>query len=467
MNMKRFLSYLLTVAAAACTWSCGGNADPDEPEKPVAPASISLSNASFNVAQAGETVSLDITSPSRPAVSGAPDWISVREGIYNSQTYVMTGVKLTVAANTTYETRTATLTVSAGSASATFTVSQDGRSKPAEPDNKNLSKSLVTASPSANAKALYDWLLGIYCKQTLSCAMADVAWNQDEADWIQKWTGKYTAVNTYDYIHLASSPANWIDYGDMAVADKWYNAGGIVSACWHWNVEKIGGGLTCTTSETNYTPTNVLKEGTKENLQAKADLEKIAGYLKQLQDRGIAVIWRPLHEAAGNTYTQWHTGAWFWWGRDGGDTFRELWKFVFNYFKDAGLNNLIWVWTCQATGADDDDSAFYPGDDYVDLIAADIYNVSDADAIADRFRFLAGKYPKKMVTLGECGNVPDMGKQWEAGAKWLYFMPWYDHDHSDTKDYQHTHATIDWWMKTFACEAVLTRDELPSDLFTK
>ncbi|MBQ8022288.1 MAG: BACON domain-containing protein, partial [Bacteroidales bacterium] len=136
--MKRFLSYLLAVAAAACTWSCGGNADPDEPEKPVAPATISLSNASFNVAQAGETVSLDITAPVRPVISGAPDWISVREGIYNSQTYVMSGVKLTVSANQTYETRSVTLTVSAGSASATFTVSQDGRSKPAEPDNKNL-----------------------------------------------------------------------------------------------------------------------------------------------------------------------------------------------------------------------------------------------------------------------------------------------------------------------------------------
>ena len=460
---------MLATAAAALLWSCGGNADPDPDPTPAAPKTVTLSSTSANVAQTGDEIVLDITAPSRPAISGTPDWISVREGIYNSQTYVMTGAKLTVAANPTYETRTATLTISAGTASATFQVSQAGRTKPADPDNKNLSKSLVTATPSANAKALYDWLLGIYCKQTLSCAMADVAWNQDEADWIQKWTGKYTAVNTYDYIHLASSPANWIDYGDMAVADKWYNAGGIVSACWHWNVEKSegGGDLTCSTDKTSFLPSNVMKEGTWENRQAKKDLEKIAGYLKQLQDRGIAVIWRPLHEAAGNTYTQWHSGAWFWWGRDGGETYRELWKFVFNSFKDAGLNNLIWVWTCQATGEADDDSAFYPGDDYVDLIAADIYNVSDADVIADRFRFLAGKYPKKMVTLGECGNVPDMGKQWEAGAKWLYFMPWYDHDHSDTKDYQHTHATIDWWKKTFACEAVLTRDELPSDLFTK
>ena len=183
---------MLATAIAALLWSCGGNADPDPDPTPAAPKNVTLSATSANVAQAGEEITLDITSPARPAVSGAPDWISVREGIYNSQTYVMTGVKLTVAANTTYETRTATLTFKAGTASATFQVSQAGRTKPADPDNKNLSKSLVTASPSANAKALYDWLLGIYCKQTLSCAMADVAWNQDEADWIQKWTGKYT-----------------------------------------------------------------------------------------------------------------------------------------------------------------------------------------------------------------------------------------------------------------------------------
>ncbi len=466
--MKRYL-YILAAALTALLWSC--EKDPVENTDPVdnAPKDITLSAASFDATVAGGDFSLTVTAPSRPEISGAPDWVTVKLGIYDAQTYKMAGIKITVAANATYESRTATMAVKAGAASATFTVTQAGRTKPADPDNKNLSRSLVTASPSANAKALYDWMLGIYCKQPLSCAMADVAWNQDEADWIQKWTGKYTAVNTSDYIHLAASPANWIDYGDMSVVDKCYDAGGIVSACWHWNVEKSegGGDLTCSTDKTSFLPSNVLKEGTWENRQAKADLEKISRYLKQLQEKGIAVIWRPLHEAAGNTYTQWHSGAWFWWGRDGGETYRELWKFVFHYFKEAGLDNLIWVWTCQATGEDDDDSAFYPGDDYVDLIAADIYNVSDADAIADRFRFLAGKYPRKMITLGECGNVPDMGRQWDAGAKWLYFMPWYDHGHSDAKDYNHTHATIDWWTKTFACEAVLTRDELPSDLFTK
>nr|CAJ19134.1 putative beta-1,4-endogluconase [unidentified microorganism] len=62
-----------------------------------------------------------------------------------------------------------------------------------------------------------------------------------------------------------------------------------------------------------------------------------------------------------------------------------------------------------------------------------------------------------MVALSECGNVADMGAQWEAGAKWLYFMPWYDYNHDQSEDYAHTHANIAWWKKTFACEAVLTR----------
>ena len=61
----------------------------------------------------------------------------------------------------------------------------------------------------------------------------------------------------------------------------------------------------------------------------KESLEKIAGYLKLLQEAGIPVIWRPLHEAAGNTYT-YNTGAWFWWGADGAQAYKDLWIYVFS-----------------------------------------------------------------------------------------------------------------------------------------
>ena len=58
-----------------------------------------------------------------------------------------------------------------------------------------------------------------------------------------------------------------------------------------------------------------------------------------------------------------------------------------------------------------------------------------------------------------------MSAQWNAGARWLFFMPWYDYDNDFTEGYAHGHADISWWKNSFASDAVISRDELPSGLF--
>jgi hypothetical protein len=44
-------------------------------------------------------------------------------------------------------------------------------------------------------------------------------------------------------------------------------------------------------------------------------------------------------------------------------------------------------------------------------------------------------------------------------------MPWYDYDNDGTSGYQHDHATISWWNSSLASSAVITRDELPDNLY--
>ena len=336
-----------------------------------------------------------------------------------------------------------------------------------KPVEQEIAEKLVTENPIANAVRLYDYLRSVYGYKSLSSAIAKVNWNTEEADWIAKWTGKYPAIATFDYIHLPFSPANWIDYGDITPAKSWFDAGGIVSACWHWNVPKFEGSsdYTCTPSETTFKAENALVAGTWENDCVEADLEKITGYLMQLQDEGIPVIWRPLHEAAGNTYTQWHSGAWFWWGSDGAEAYKSLWRFMFDYFKEAGLRNLIWVWTTQTSSDEDSDYAFYPGDEYVDIVGKDIYNNSSAAAIFSEYSAVLNRTPNKMITLSEFGNIAPIASQWSAGAKWLYFMPWYDYDNDWSENYKHVHATINWWKSAFESDMVLDRSQLPADLY--
>ncbi|NDW13694.1 beta-mannosidase [Bacteroides sp. 214] len=319
-----------------------------------------------------------------------------------------------------------------------------------------ITPNLVLKNPSAQAKKLYQYLIETYQKKTISGMMANVAWNNTESERVYALTGKYPALNCYDYIHLAWSPANWIDYGDITPVKSWWTAGGIVSIGWHWNVPTAEGvtdpsQATCTPEKTTFRAKNALTEGTWENTIMKADLAKITTYLKLLQAEGIPVLWRPLHEAAGNTYEYTGGTAWFWWGYDGTETYKQLWQYMFNYFEKEGLNNLIWVWTTQTK-----DNAFYPGDAYVDIIGRDLYNQS-ASNCALQYNIIVPNYPTKLVALSECGTVGLISEQWAAGAYWSWFMPWYDN-----ADATSTHADDKWWKDAMNQPFVISRDQLPN-----
>ena len=174
----------------------------------------------------------------------------------------------------------------------------------------------------------------------------------------------------------------------------------------------------------------MLIPGTRENAVATADVAKLAGYLQLLRDADIPVLFRPFHEAVGD-YT-W--GHWFWWGNSGVETTKELWKWLYNTLtNDYGLNNLIWVWTMQTSdeGKLADVSklkAAYPGDEYVDIVGADLYEAALSDQ-SDRFHLLYEAVGgKKIVALSECGNLLDPEIAEEEGALWSFFMGWYEQD---------------------------------------
>lgn len=340
--------------------------------------------------------------------------------------------------------------------------------KTVSPVVNNIKSDLAVANASPQAVKLYNYLKDNYGTKIISSTMANVNWNINEAEWVKQHTGKYPAMATFDYVHLPASPANWIDYSNTTIVEDWWANNGLISANWHWIVPKKQGdtdpnNFTYKPEETTFSATNALVDGTWENTILKADLEKLAGYLLLLKNKNIPVMWRPFHEAAGNIYEYSNGTAWFWWGAKGADTYKKLWIYMFNYFEAQGLNNLIWVWTTQTK-----DNAFYPGDQYVDIIGRDIYNKSVASTIAAEFKSIQEAYPTKIVTLSECGNVANISSQWTAGATWSFFMPWYDYDRtlSTTStafaSTSHGHANAAWWIDAFAQDYVITRDEMPS-----
>lgn len=326
------------------------------------------------------------------------------------------------------------------------------------PGNFTIDKTMATSNPTAETKKLYDYFVEIYGTKTLASSMANVSWNIAEAELVNKEIGEYPAIAVMDYIHLHYAPASWIDYNYTEFIENWHNDGGLVGAMWHWRVPRNAtddnpDNFTYSPWETEFRPRNIFTEGSWENQVANADLEEMASYLLLLQEKGIPVVWRPLHEAAGNT----HRGgdAWFWWGIDGGETYVKLWQYMFDFFKEKGVRNLIWVWTTEMNDRD-----FYPGDEYVDIVGRDIYSMTDPLAVNAEYEAIWREYPNKMIALTECGGVATMSAQWAAGARWLFMMPWYVNNATTLEG--HGNADTAWWTDAFSQDFIVGRNDLPS-----
>lgn len=491
----KLINKILLMALPLALFGCGDDGGDDEPSV----ATITLTSSdpakgATDVDKGIKTIALTFSGEVDFVSGKAADFDGTSVGIadFSKRANVMTfTIPKTLDAGTTY-----TLSIPQGFFAAhgtstevpAVTVSFSTKAKKAVA----VAESPVTPGASAEAVALYDYLVSVYGQKTLSSTIANVNWNLDEAEMVYKATGKYPAIATVDYLHFYTlyddknrNPykGGWkVNYDDITELKAWSDAGGIVSACWHWNVpnkeaEKYTtSSYTCTPGDgskdsdgnmtTVFSPKNIFTEGTWEQKIADEDLALIASLLKKFQEAGIAVIWRPLHEASGNA----NSGgtAWFWWGIDGADTYVKLWRKMFDYFKEQGLNNLIWVWTTQ-TGFGYEtskgvlgDSDWYPGDEYVDIIGRDEYTKTTAQS-HEEFDAITEAFPGKMVTLAECGSVSKISEQWEAGARWSWFMPWYDYD-ADNKAKSldnHTYANTEWWKDAMSCENVITRDQLP------
>lgn len=344
---------------------------------------------------------------------------------------------------------------------------------PAEPAQEEvasttISKTLVNPNATAEAQSLYAKLLSVYGTKTVSAVVADIDWNIKEAENVHTWTGRWPVMNVFDFINIHAStdvnPKGWLNYSDMTYVDQWHQLGGVVGCMWHWQVKaNNGSNMTCSpgtkATETSFDPSQVYVDGTAENKQAIHDLDQVAGYLKKMQAKKIPVIWRPFHEAAGNTYEFEGGGAWFWWGAKGADVYKKLWRWMYDRLVNHhGLNNLIWVWTSQV-----EDGAWYPGDDVVDIVGRDNYSALQYPLMKE-FKSLTEQYPTKMITLAECGNGDEVhmslwSKIWKEGSRWSWFMPWYDHAYNEGNSDEHQFADAAWWRDAFGSGTVMDRSE--------
>lgn len=215
----------------------------------------------------------------------------------------------------------------------------------------------------------------------------------------------------------------WLDPVDEVIAHaKAY--GYILTLHWHWFFDGDSAWTGKRTSPVDVG--RVVTPGTREHEIAMREMAAAADILEKLQEAGIVVLWRPLHEI---------DGGWFWWtDLSRPENTAELWRMMFRYFtEERKLNNLIWVYSAGVGDLKKKPvefrQRFYPGPEYVDISGIDLYGVNpveDEEPYWTFFRAMAEVSPGKMLALGECDEIPNPEKL-AAGRTplWLYAMPWW------------------------------------------
>lgn len=341
-------------------------------------------------------------------------------------------------------------------------------------------ESLANPNASHQARNVYAFLCEQSGKKTLSGAQSSHSNKNDFVDFIAQKTGSQPALAGYDFIFLHYSPTpdgwSWVqNYNDISAARQQWEENGLVNYMWHWNVpatekawkEGDMDAYAFYSSQTSFDIREALKPGTWQNEVIMQDIEEVAGYLQLLEDANIPVIWRPLHEAAGNYDIYGGNGAWFWWGRGGAEPCKQLWRLLYDQLVGVyGLDNLIWVWTVDVpVGAEDQWDDWYPGDEYVDIVGVDIY-ASDTEAKTRQYQALVDMTKgRKLVTISECGNIPDPDKCMEEGNQWSWFMVWCTSDSEgnlalNNKDWSFN--TLSHWKHVMVSEYVINREDMPS-----
>lgn len=312
-----------------------------------------------------------------------------------------------------------------------------------------------------NAKALYQYLCESYGKQVL-LGQHDTIGTSAETDMIYKTTGKYPAIRFGDLM-LATEKDSITTDTEMNIAMDWASKDGIVGYMWHWAAPD---------DKREYyadqTDFDIKKAVTKENIAELSledikklqkdgkvseecvavvqDIDTVSERLSTLRDEGIAVLWRPLHEASNGD---------FWWGKDK-DAYKWLWKLMYErQTKYHKLNNLIWVWSAQ-------NADWYVGDEYCDVLSCDVYDDGNKDAQVNIMLFLQSISKNKPIAMSECGSFPDIQSIADEKAMWAFIGQWGGNylmtDDGKLAEENNTAAEL---IKMYNNNLTLTRDKLP------
>ncbi len=290
-----------------------------------------------------------------------------------------------------------------------------------------VSTQLSDPQASPRTQWLMNYLNSLYGEKTFSGQQHSGSQNLPFPgnSYLTKSGGLIPAIRGSDFIEYSptrrqfgSNPRN-----ETEQSIQWaQQTGGIVTMMWHWNApanlinqpgQEWWRGFYSNATTFNLPGALANPVGSDYQLILR-DIDAIAVELQKFENANVPVLWRPLHEAQ---------GEWFWWGDHGPETFKDLWHLMHDRLTNVhGLHNLIWEYT--STGVNEEFLDWYPGDDVVDMIGADIYTDPTSSMSGEWYDLLEVFDGNKMIALSETGTLPNPEVMDQWGIDWSYFSPW-------------------------------------------
>jgi hypothetical protein len=177
--------------------------------------------------------------------------------------------------------------------------------------------------------------------------------------------------------------------------------GAVLSVSWHPNNPWTNGPY----NEPRPANLNQLLATTPAATKFWADFDAGMQLFKKLQDAGVAVVFRPLHEA---------NGDWFWWGHPDPTTYRELWTAMQARATDLGVHNILWAYSFNADTGTNTTAPITLLPTSVDLAGMDSYS-APGDALSTAgYAAVAAKVRRMAFT--EVGPYQTQDVTWDPGA---------------------------------------------------
>lgn len=283
---------------------------------------------------------------------------------------------------------------------------------------------------------------------------------------------------------------------NLIAAKKAYERGAVNGFCWHLRGKDSNSFYSKKDGEFNEDKDlvkNIIKGGSRENNPHLdwfyTELDTLV--IPNIKKLGFPLTFRPWHEM---------NGGWFWWGKDNctPEEYIKLFKMTVDYMRDAGLNNVLYVWSPDTKLT----MEYYPGDDYVDILGLDIYEMGAVDykpmeMVVEELEKLTdyASEHNKVAAITETGlriengiyRYPEVNPQYWTNnilkpiihnpklQRLVWVESWYSSDWGQNrksqfyypyigieKDYTMGQAAIDDFVKFYNHPSTLFEDDLPN-----